>query len=89
MIAVIGSLYRLRVDWFKPDTKQVFSEVTIDYKAGAKARYQEYAESAAQRRDNHPWSWYELPPIPKAKFRHDAKVTINAALGITTEDTDE
>ncbi len=58
----------------------------IDYEAGAKARYKEYAESAAQRPDNHPWSWYELPRVPKAKFRHDARVTINAALRITPDD---
>ncbi len=63
-------------------------EITIDYEEGAKARYKEYAKSAARHRDNRPWSWYELPRIPKAKFRHDARVTINAALGIK-EVTDE
>ena len=63
-------------------------EITIDYEAGAKARYKEYAEDAAQRPDNHPWSWYELPAVPKAKFRHDARVTIDAALGITTKAND-
>ena len=55
----------------------------IDYEAGAEARYKEYAKDAAIRRGNHPWSWKNLPPIPKAKFRHDARVTIDAALGIT------
>ena len=51
-----------------------------DYEAGAKARYEEYAKDAASFPDNHPWSWEDLPPIPKAKFRHDARVTIDAAL---------
>ncbi len=58
--------------------------MNIDYEAGAKARYKEYAKDAVSR-GNKPWSWYELPPIPKAKFRHDARVTINAALGIKEE----
>ncbi len=31
--AIIGSLYRLKVSWFRPDTDKVFEEVTIDYEA--------------------------------------------------------
>lgn len=57
-----------------------------DYEAGAKARYEAYIESLADslpRPSLDPWSWEGLPPIPKAKFRHDARVTIDAALGIT------
>lgn len=71
-----------------PQMEGLIEEMTINYEAGAKARYKEYAEDAAQRSDNHhnhPWSWYELPRVPKTKFRHDAKVTIDAALGINED----
>ncbi len=34
--AIVGSLYKLKVDWFRPDTDKVFEEVTIDYEAAGK-----------------------------------------------------
>ena len=59
------------------------NEITINYEAGAKARYEAWINSITQYPENQePWLWEDLPLVPKTKFREDAKAAINAALNI-------
>ncbi len=67
--AIVGSLYRLKVSWFRPDTDKIFEEVTIDYEAAA----QKLAQIHGTTVDNDPW------------YRPEARMVVDAALGITED----